>query len=53
MESNNLNKPAYRAKVEKKKKTYCKSNDKHKAQQKTNVNMFKKDFKIVECGEGK
>ena len=50
---NHLNKPAYRSKRGKKKKTYCKSDDKHKNSKKTNMKMLKKDFKIIECGEKK
>ena len=59
MESNHLNKPAYRSKGKKqtkKQKTQncCKSHDKHKEQQKFKYEDVKtKDFKIIECGEGK
>ena len=42
MESNHLNKPAYRSKRRKKKKTYCKSNDKHKEEQKDKHEDVKK-----------
>ena len=35
------------------KKTYYKSDDKRKEQQKGKPEDVKKDFKIIECGEGK
>ena len=52
LESNHLNKQHTDLKEEK--KNYCKSNDKHKEQQKdTHENVKKKDYKITECAEGK
>ena len=43
LESNHLNKPAYRSKTSgKKKKNYCKSDDKHKEQQKDTHEDVKK-----------
>lgn len=41
----------YRSKREK--RNYCKSDKKHDEQQKTDIKMSKKGFKIIECGEGK
>ena len=31
----------------------CKSNDKHKEEQKDNHENVKKDIKMIKCGEGK
>ena len=45
-------KPVYRSK-RKKKKTYCKCDNKHKEQQKDKHEDVKKDLKITERGEGK
>ena len=33
--------------------TYCKSDNEHKEHQKDNMKMLKKNFMIIECGEGK
>ena len=52
MESNHLNKPVYRSK-KKKKKTIVKVTIKTGNSKRTNIKMFKKDFNIIECGEGK
>ena len=49
MESNHLNKQVYRLK----KKTICKSNDKHKEEQKDKHEYVQKDIKILKCGEGR
>jgi len=53
LESNHLNKPAYRSWSEKKKKNFCKSNEKHKEQQKDKPQDVKQGFQIIEGGEGK
>ena len=50
MESNHLNKLVYRSK--RKEKTYCKSNNKHKEQQKDKYEDVKKNIKIIKCGKG-
>ena len=52
MDSNHLNKQAYRSKSGK--KNYCNNNDKHREKQKVkDEDVNKKDFKITKCGEGK
>ena len=54
LESNHLNKPAYRSQSGgKKKKPTVKVMINTRNSKKTNMKMLKKDFKIIECGEGK
>ena len=53
MESNHLNKPAYRSKREKNKQTTIKAMINTRNSKSTNMKMLKKNFKIIECGEGK
>ena len=53
MESNYLNKPAYRSKRGKKKKPTIKVMINTMNSKRRNMKMLKKDFKLTECGEGK
>ena len=54
MESNCLNKPAYRStRGKKKKKTTVKVMINSRNSKSIHIKMLKKDLKIIECGEGK
>ena len=52
MESSHLNKPIYRSE-RKKKKAIVKMMINTINSKRTDMKMLKKDFKIIECGEGK
>ena len=53
MESNQLSKPTYRSKRGGKQNTTVKAIINTRNSKRIHMKMLKKDYKIIECGEGK